>query len=108
MEIKKINVVTKDYMYCGRHFYLISTMINGEVRYGSIEHTDVGEDGRLLRELNGAQMHLGRSIPEVIESVNRFVDYDRYIADGLSKGEAMARAFHLPLDLIGELDKICG
>ena len=102
MEITVVNVITNHYIYKGRDFMIV--YLPQVEKYGAIESSNVTDDGKLLKKMNGLQMHLNETVKDTIESIMRAADIDELISAGYTKAKAMATVFGITYT--PELEKI--
>lgn len=102
MNITKLETVTKAFIYRGSvHLLAYSPELR---EYVAINRALIGPDGHLLRQLNGMQMHMNPTLQETIQSVKDEVDIEHYMAQGLTKAQAICRV--MQISWTEELEKI--
>lgn len=99
--MKKVTTYIRD----GRKFEIVKDKRNGEWWYMAIEEKYIDDDGKLNTPLNGLQMSASRTMEQCIELTTKRVDYEAYIAEGMSKAEAYAEAWNLPVWMVEEMFK---
>lgn len=86
MELKTLEIVTKDYMPTdGEHYFIVRTGLGGYNEYGIINHKDIDKNGKLKRPLNGLQMMLSRTVAELIDLKEKCIKVDRLEAEGIGR-----------------------
>lgn len=92
-----MKVITRCVNIENEEFVLISDVHNGQKYYGTIPYTELTEDGRMKRTMNGAEMAISfENASKALENRKRRVIQDRlidkYIAEGMSKNDAIVKA----------------
>lgn len=91
MKITMVKVITRHFLYKGRDFAIV--YLPQAEKYGAIENSNITEEGKLRKEMNGIQMHLNETVEDVIASVKQTADIDELIAAGYTKARAIATVF---------------
>lgn len=91
--MKKKGIV-KEYKYRGRSF----TIIKKDGFYLAIEDKYI-TDGKMNTSLNGLQMKASEKLGQCIDAVKKSCDIEYYETQGMSKAEAFAKAFDLPIEM---------
>ena len=90
--------IVREYNYKGRNF----TIITKDEHYLAIEDKYI-TDGKMNKTLNGLQMYASATLSQCITKVKTQVDFDSYTEQGMSKAEAFAKAFNLPIEVTKEM-----
>ena len=72
------------------HNYRI-TMIDG--MYCAIDEKYIGKNGKILKVLNGLEMHASRDIENCKTAIRNDLDLEYYQSHGMSKAEAFCKVF---------------
>lgn len=81
----------------GREFYILydyegKNICGDQKHYWGIESNLFGEDGHLVREINGCEGHLSKTVSECVESIRQTIEID-YIVE--SKGCTVMEAIEI-------------
>lgn len=77
------------YISRGRRFAICEVQGRGaEDGYWAFEDTDIDEDGKLRRQVNGIQGHHSPTIRETVERVSQQIRVDEMVAGGMDRMEA--------------------
>ena len=87
--------IVREYKYRGRSF----TIIKKDGFYLAIEDKYI-TDGKMNTSLNGLQMRASEKLEQCIDAVNKSCDIEYYKSQGMSKAEAFAKAFNLPIEAV--------
>lgn len=98
-----MKTLVKDFSYRGEHY---SIVYDGKF-YMTVNHKFIGDDGRLVKELKFSDgLHPADSIDQCIEQTKNDLDMKYYTANGMTKAEAFAKIFNIPIEMAEELFKI--
>lgn len=97
-----MKIVTKSVVIENEEFVLISDTDKtyGDF-YGTIPYTELDDEGKMKRELNGLEMCVGRTIANALQRRTEYIIRDRaiqkFISMGFDKTTAIIKAFELEL-----------
>ena len=87
--------MVKDFSYRGQHY---SIVYDGKF-YMTINHKFIGDDGRLVKQLTYSDgLHPEYSITKCINRTKEDLDFQYYVAQGMSKAEAFSKVMNVPLE----------
>lgn len=96
MKANEIRVITKDFQYRGEHYSIVK---EGEY-YMTINHKFIDADGKTTKVLNYTDgLHTASSVAECIEATKNDLDMRAYMAEGMTKAEAMTKIFNIPIEI---------
>lgn len=95
-----MKVVTKSVIIENEEFVLIKdTDTNYGEYYGTIPYTELDEEGKMKRELNGFEICVEHTIAEALErrrlSIIRNRLIDKFVAQGMDRIAATVKAFEI-------------
>ncbi len=92
-----MKVITRCYMTEGQKFVLISDVQNGRRFYGTIPYTNLDNEGRMIRPMNGVEMRISfESAADAMQNRTQDIILDRvikrYQSTGMSFDDALLAA----------------
>lgn len=92
-----MKVITQCYITEGQKFVLISDVQNGRRFYGTIPYTNLDNEGRMIRPMNGLEMKISfESAADAMQNRTQDIILDRiikqYQAAGMSFDDALFAA----------------
>lgn len=92
MTTKTSKVICHDYIVMGRHF----TIVFHDGMYCAIEDKYIDDSGCTNKHLNCSELCPGLHLNDCLERVRQKVKMEAFMADGLSRAEAMCKVFGYP------------
>lgn len=88
--------MVKDFSYRGQHYCIVYD----EKFYMTVNHKFIGDDGRLVKQLTYSDgLHPEDSIEKCINRTKEDLDFQYYVAQGMSKAEAFSKVMNVPIDI---------
>lgn len=91
-----MKVMVNDFSYRGEHF----TIVYDGKFYMTVNHKFIGADGRITKELKyNDGLHTSDSVAKCIEATKNDLDMVYYESQGMTRAEAFAKIFNLPIEV---------